>query len=159
MSTYYLSGNNASVWSVPRVECTSMDLANISLEANVTGITWAETHITANGVYAPAFIGNGAMVTTTHMSLTNVQITDTSFVPLAASAVASNATGYVVVNGSGFAGTMSAVIGGTVLPSSLTKVSPTQIQMILGPLTTGTYPVWLFSDQYPDVRMTTIQVL
>ena len=163
MTTYFVGGNNASVWSVPRVECTSMDLANVSLACPAEGITWtvggANVRVTANGITAPAFVGDGTRVTTTHMSLANIQITDASFVPTGASALVSNATGYVVVNGGGFAGSMSAVIGGTILPSSLTKISATQIRLVIPALTTGTYPVWLFSDQFPDVRVSAIQVL
>jgi len=75
------------------------------------------------------------------LQVSNVQITDSNFVPISETAVDANVTGYVTIFGASFeVGTTIVRFGGTQSPQ-VSVVDYSEIHAVVPPLTAGTYDV------------------
>jgi hypothetical protein len=91
------------------------------------------------GTGSTVYVGNGSLLTglTTPMTLSNVQITDSSFVVIDDTALGVDG-GYLVVNGSGFQSPMVAFVGETPATAT-TVVSQSQLRVQLPAIAAGSY--------------------
>lgn len=126
-------------------------LANASaiVLANVGTLTASELTLAPNIVASGYLVGNGALLTGVVntipvWTLTNVQIANSTWVISDDQALASDAVGYMVINGSGFLDPVTVKVG-EYTASSVTVASTTQLRVTVPSIPSGTYPLYVYN--------------
>jgi hypothetical protein len=114
--------------------------------------------ISSAGLASTFFSGNGSQLTGLNpVSVSNIQITDSGFMPIDDTAI-SNSGGYLVVNGTGFREPLGMLLGASIAPTSVTVVSQNQARVQVPSMPNGTYPLWVFTDTSSTIKNAALQV-
>ena len=125
-------------------------------------MSFGSSGLTTQGtIVASSFAGNGANLTNISIvpsvSISNVQITDSSFTMVDDTAVA-NTGGYFLVNGSGFSSPLDVIVGASTIPSSVTLVNSNQLRVTLGASPNGTVPLTISSAGFTTFKSMALSV-